>query len=106
MKHGDVLAGITAALSVGSNADVVAVEARKAAQQRGDNSLEPVAPVRREQVVSLTERRLAELPSDKRLLPSVAAYASCSSYGRMRRPGLAPRCEVHPRRRLPASEAG
>ena len=36
LEHGDVLAGITAALSVGSvNADVVAVEARKAAQQRG-----------------------------------------------------------------------
>ena len=36
LEHADVLAGISAALSVGSvNADVVAVEARKAAQQRG-----------------------------------------------------------------------
>ena len=36
LEHADVLAGITAALSVGSvNADVVAVEARKAAQRRG-----------------------------------------------------------------------
>src|SRR5206468_10229918 len=36
LEHADVLAGITAALSVGSvSADVVAVEARKAAQQRG-----------------------------------------------------------------------
>src|SRR4051812_24697332 len=44
----------------------------KAAQQRGDDAVEPVAPARRERVVSLTERRLAELPADERPLPSVA----------------------------------
>ena len=75
LGHADVLAGINAALSVASsNADVVAVEARKAAQRRGDDSSELVAPTRRERVVSLTERRLAELPGDDRPLPSVAAY--------------------------------
>jgi hypothetical protein len=31
-------------------------------------------PSKRERVVSLTERRLAELPGDQRPLPSVAAY--------------------------------
>jgi transposase len=75
LEHADVLAGITAALSVGSvNADVVAVEARKAAQRRGVE----VTPVEtapcRQQVVSLTERRLVELPGDGRPLPSVDAY--------------------------------
>jgi transposase len=75
LEHADVLAGISAALAVGSvNADVVAVEARKAAQQRGV----PPAPVevspRQRQVISLTDRRLAELPGDDRPLPSVAAY--------------------------------
>lgn len=75
VAHADVLCGITAALSVGSvNADVVAVEARKAAQQRGDDTVEPTAPAPRERVVSLTERRLAELPADERPLPTVAAY--------------------------------
>jgi Mu transposase, C-terminal domain len=76
LEHADVLAGITAALSVGSvNADVVAVEARKAAQQR---AIQPppveATPRRQQQVVSLTERRLTELPSDDRPLPSVGAY--------------------------------
>jgi transposase len=72
----DVLAGIRAALSVGStNPDVVAVEARKAAQARGaDAGSVPAPSPRRERVVSLTERRLAELPGDDRPLPSVAGY--------------------------------
>lgn len=84
MSHTDVLAGVTAALSVGSiSPDVVAVEARKAAHQHSQRRgaiLEPVpvipasAASGREQVVSLTERRLAELPADERPLPSVAAY--------------------------------
>ena len=73
LEHADVLAGISAALSVGSaNADVVAVEARNAAQQRGAAPIETTA--RRQQVVSLTERRLADLPGDDRPLPSVEAY--------------------------------
>jgi hypothetical protein len=75
LEHADVLAGITTALSVGSvSADVVAVEARKAAQQRGIQppAIEPTP--RRQQVISLTERRLTELPGDDRPLPSVEAY--------------------------------
>jgi hypothetical protein len=70
-----VLAGISAALTVGSvNADVVAVEARKAAQQRGATPPPVAATPRRQQVVSLTERRLSDLPGDDRALPSVDAY--------------------------------
>jgi hypothetical protein len=75
LEHADVLAGINAALSVGSvSADVVAVEARKAAQQRGIRppAIEPTPRPR--QVISLGERRLAELPGDDRPLPSVHAY--------------------------------
>jgi hypothetical protein len=56
------------------SADVVAVEARKAAQQRGVQPPPVEATPRLQQVVSLTERRLAELPSDDRPLPSVDAY--------------------------------
>lgn len=76
LDRADVLGGITAALSVGSiSADVVAVEARKAAQQRGGTAeLETVTPRRAERVVSLTERRLATLPDDGRPLPSVQPY--------------------------------
>ena len=75
LEHADLLVGIEAALSVGSvNADVVAVEARKAAQQRGASAPPVEATPRRQQVVSLTERRLTDLPGDDRPLPSVATY--------------------------------
>ena len=75
LEHADVLAGITAALTVGSvSADVVAVEARKAAQRRGVQPPPVEATPRRQQVVSLTERRLVELPGDDRPLPSVDVY--------------------------------
>jgi hypothetical protein len=75
LEHADVLAGITAARTVGSvSADVVAVEARKAAQRRGVQPPPVEATPRRQQVVSLTERRLVELPGDDRPLPSVDAY--------------------------------
>jgi hypothetical protein len=71
----DVLAGITAALTVGSvSADVVAVEARKTAQHRGIQPPPIAATPHQQQVVSLTARRLAELPGDERPLPSVSAY--------------------------------
>jgi len=72
----DVLAGITATLSVGStSADVVAVEARKAAQQHGVTAApDETTPRRAERVVSLTERRLAALPDDDRPPPSVDHY--------------------------------
>jgi hypothetical protein len=73
LEHAAVLAGITAALLVGSvNAAVVAVEARKAAQQRGGAAPPVEAIPRRQQVVSLTERRLTDLPGDDRTLPTVA----------------------------------
>jgi len=74
LGHGDVLAGIKAALAVGSvSPDVVAVEARKAAQQRGEPQQVPAIP-RPRQVISLTERRQAGSPADDRPLPSVAVY--------------------------------
>jgi transposase len=75
LEPSDVLAGISAALSVGSvSVDVVAVEARKAAQQRGlrPPAMEPTARPR--QLISLNGRRLVELPGDDRPLPSVHAY--------------------------------
>lgn len=79
-----VLAGISDALSFRStSADVVAVEARKAASDHGV-SAEPDATASRfpervqervpERVPSLTERRLAVLPVDDRPLPSVDRY--------------------------------
>jgi transposase len=75
LDHGDVHAGITAALAVGSvSPDVVAVEARKAAHHRGLNPPPvPALPPSR-QVISLTQRMHAGLPADDRPLPSVAVY--------------------------------
>jgi hypothetical protein len=62
-------------LSVGSvSADVVAVQARKAAQRRGVHPAPIEAASRRQQMVSLTERRLVDLPADDRPLPSVEVY--------------------------------
>jgi len=93
LTHDAVLAGLTAAVAVGStSSDVVAVEARKAAQLHGTtptfgaqgtvtDPAPPPAPGRRDRVASLTERRLVEarnrageLPADGRPLPSVAQY--------------------------------
>jgi hypothetical protein len=75
LQAADVLAGITAALSVGAaDADVVAVEARKVAWQRGSASPAAGLAAGAPRVVSLTERRLTALPGDDRPLPSVAAY--------------------------------
>ena len=74
LDRADVLAGISAALSVGSTgSDVVALEARKAAQRRG-------AAAGRDgddpggRVVILAEHRSAAVPTDERPLPSVAQY--------------------------------
>ena len=85
MATEDIIAGITAALTVGAvTADVVAVEARRHEALGGSRLDRPLAeqsrgPERR--VVSLTQRRLADpaaviagLPADTRPLPSVAAY--------------------------------
>lgn len=93
LTHDAVLAGLTAAVAVGStSSDVVAVEARKAAQLHSTvptfgaqgavtDPAPPPAPARRDRVASLTERRLVEarnrageLPADGRPLPSVAQY--------------------------------
>jgi hypothetical protein len=70
----DVIAGIGAALSVGAHtADVVAVEARKVADARGDGPGLPEGGGAG-QVTSLTMRRVAALPPDTRPLPTVDAY--------------------------------
>ena len=86
MNHADVVAGLQATLSVGaSNADVVAVEARKHQTETGGATPlghpDDHGEVLEQRVVSLTERRLADpaaviagLPPDPRPLPSVAAY--------------------------------
>jgi transposase len=84
MAHEHVVAGIAAALGVGAlTADAVAVEARKAAQADDDQDV-PGGQARPPshtdktavlpQVASITQRRLATLPQDRRPLPSVAAY--------------------------------
>jgi transposase len=75
LERADVLTGIRAALSVEStSADVVALEARKAADARGAQTPEVTGLCQPQRVVSLTERRLAALPSDDRPLPSVEPY--------------------------------
>jgi len=93
LAHSDVVAGLAAAVAVGSaSPDVVAVEARKTAQLRSASPTvgtsgaatgraPAVVPARRARVASLTERRLVEarsradgLPADGRALPSVAEY--------------------------------
>ncbi|TDB95070.1 transposase [Nonomuraea longispora] len=86
-----------AALRVGAlTADAVALEARKIAQV--DDSPEPGPPPPRPErlawldepaVVSLTTRRLAQLPPDTRPLPSVAVYDQLLR----RRPGGRPASE-------------
>ncbi|GAA5091468.1 IS21 family transposase [Nocardia iowensis] len=74
MPHDQVVAGLEVALSVGAlTADAVALEARKIA----DAAPPPVLPVELDEpnpVSSLTTRRLTQLPSDSRPLPSVAIY--------------------------------
>jgi len=84
----DVIVGLTAALTVGAvRADVVAVEARRVADQRPIDLTAPATSPseqlreRGAVVASLTERRLADptaviagLPPDARPLPSVTAY--------------------------------
>jgi transposase len=85
MAHADVVAGLLATARVrAGNADVVAVEARKATENTtaaASASLTPTAPATSPSVVSLTGRRLADpaaviagLPADRRPPPTVAAY--------------------------------
>ncbi|MET7784785.1 IS21 family transposase [Streptomyces sp. NPDC005388] len=82
LQHRDVVAGIRAALVVGAcTADVVAVEARKAAETEGRSPTvtattvlpEPVAPPDLP-LSSLTERRATRLPADQRPLPTLERW--------------------------------
>jgi hypothetical protein len=73
LAHTDVLAGIAAALTVGSvNPDVVALEARKAGEHRG-RAAGPGGADQDALVVDLVSRR-AELPADTRELPCMNKY--------------------------------
>jgi len=75
MPHEYVVAGLAAALRAGAlTADAVALQARKFAETADHPHTldEPARPAGN--VVSLTERRLAQLPADTRPAPSVAAY--------------------------------
>jgi len=76
-----------------TSADVVAVEARRAAERRQPTSGPPeepagavAGPVLRPAVASLTERRLRALPEDDRPLPDVSVYDSLLG-GASERPG-------------------
>ncbi|CQD24021.1 transposase [Mycobacterium lentiflavum] len=74
LDHVDVLAGIGAALSVGSTSpDVVALEARKSAERRGTTSSRKDTD-EGTQVVILAQHRSAIMPADERPLPSVDKY--------------------------------
>jgi Mu transposase, C-terminal domain len=76
LDRADVLAGISAALSVGSTSpDVVALQARKAAERRGaaDNAR---ARIQQGRLVVLAEHRSAAVPADERPLPTVEQYDS------------------------------
>lgn len=71
LERVDMLAGITAALSVGSTSpDVVALEARKAAERRGMPA-GPDSADKGGRVVILLEHRSVTVPTDTRPLPSV-----------------------------------
>jgi hypothetical protein len=70
-----VLAGISAALSVGSaNADVVALEARKAAEHRAGAHAGRNGSGDGAEVLVLAQHRLGVAILDERPLPSVAQY--------------------------------
>lgn len=76
MPHEHVVAGLATAVRAGAlTADAVALEARKFAES--DDHRPAEGPTMRHpagNVVSLTERRLAQLPPDRRPLPTVSAY--------------------------------
>lgn len=104
MPAADVIAGLTAAVSIGAvTADVVAVEARRhhaagAGRAGSDRHLSAQAPIIEHRVVSLTQRRLmdpaaviAGLPADTRPAPSVAGYDELLT---LRRPVLDPALTV------------
>ncbi|MGB0438427.1 MAG: IS21 family transposase, partial [Mycobacterium sp.] len=71
----DVVAGISAALSVGStNADVVALEARKAAEHRAGAHAGRNGSGDGAEVLVLAQHRPGVAILDERPLPSVAQY--------------------------------
>ncbi|MFI7149735.1 hypothetical protein ACIBO2_32845 [Nonomuraea sp. NPDC050022] len=78
MNHEHIVAGIAAALQAGAlTADAVALEARKAAETEDaadTGKADQAASAPAATVTSLTARRLAQLPVDRRPLPSVAYY--------------------------------
>ena len=76
LDRADVVAGLSAALSVGStNVDVVALEARKAAERRGGAHGRQNGPSDGAEVVVLAEHRsVPPIVVDERPLPSVAQY--------------------------------
>jgi hypothetical protein len=75
VEHADVIFGISGALRVGStSADVVALKARKAATHHGSGITAVKGSLRRDRVVSRTERRLAVLPAGNQPLRSVHQY--------------------------------
>jgi hypothetical protein len=76
MAHDHVVAGLATAVRTGAlTADAVALEARKFAESDDRPSAEQVPSLQPAgNVVSLTERRLAQLPADRRPLPTVTAY--------------------------------
>jgi hypothetical protein len=83
MAHAHVVAGIAAALQAGAmTADVVAMEARKAAGADAPGTTQRDQAPCPSPVTSLTRRRLATLPADLRPLPSVAAYDQLLRYPR------------------------
>jgi hypothetical protein len=74
LPHDHVVAGLAAAQQAGAlTADAVALEARKIGEIL-DSEPAVVDLDAPGSVPSLTERRLAQLPPDRRPLPSVAAY--------------------------------
>jgi hypothetical protein len=75
MPHEQVVAGIAAALDSGAlTADAVALEARRIADDEPRSVIDLRDPATHSSVVSLTERRLAQLPPDNQPMPSVRAY--------------------------------
>ena len=91
MAAANVVTGIQATLSVGAHAaNVVAVEARRAADARAAGPVPDSGggePAEEPQVTSLTLRRLAALPADTRPLPTVSAYDQLLTRPRTSREG-------------------
>ncbi len=84
--HGDVVAGVTAALTAGSTSpELVAIETRKAAAaRRAAPATEPGPPPGR--VLELPARPRRVLPVDPRPVPSLAAYDQLLLFDRRSEP--------------------